>query len=60
MPCGIRRWRAARVTLKSDVDVADDVAEARLERVLPGWTGDTAPIFVLFPSTKHLPMKTKT
>ncbi len=47
------------VMLKSELDVASDLRCGRLERVLPGWTSASAPIFALFPSARHLPLKTR-
>jgi DNA-binding transcriptional LysR family regulator len=45
--------------LKSEVDVAEDLASGRLERVLPGWDGGEAPIVALYPSSRNLPFKTR-
>ncbi|MFG1343910.1 LysR family transcriptional regulator [Xanthobacter autotrophicus DSM 431] len=45
--------------LKSEVDVAEDLAAGRLERVLPDWDGGEAPILALYPSAKHVPLKTR-
>jgi DNA-binding transcriptional LysR family regulator len=45
--------------LKSEVDVAQDLADGRLERVLPEWDGGEAPVVALYPSAKQLPLKTR-
>jgi DNA-binding transcriptional LysR family regulator len=47
------------IALKSEVDVARDIATGRLERVLPEWDGGAAPIVALYPSAAHLPLKTR-
>jgi DNA-binding transcriptional LysR family regulator len=57
----IHDWALAGqgIMLKSEIDVAGDVAAGRLERVLPEWSGGQAPIVALFPTTRHLPLKTR-
>ncbi|WP_053080532.1 substrate binding domain-containing protein [Methylobacterium variabile] len=47
------------IMLKSEVDVAVDLVAGRLERVLPGWDSGEAPIVALYPSARHLPLKTR-
>jgi DNA-binding transcriptional LysR family regulator len=47
------------IMLKSEVDVAGDLAANRLERVLPAWDGGEAPVIALYPSAQHLPLKTR-
>jgi DNA-binding transcriptional LysR family regulator len=47
------------IMMKSEVDVAGDLAAGRLERVLPDWDGGQAPIVALYPSAKHVPLKTR-
>jgi DNA-binding transcriptional LysR family regulator len=47
------------IMLKSEVDVAEDLAAGRLERVLPDWDGGEAPIVALYPSAQHLPLKVR-
>lgn len=47
------------IMFKSEVDVAADLAAGHLERVLPGWDGGAAPIVALYPSGRHLPLKTR-
>jgi DNA-binding transcriptional LysR family regulator len=47
------------VMLKSEVDVAGDLAAGRLERVLPDWDGGQAPIVALYPSAQFVPLKTR-
>lgn len=59
--CVIHEWALAGlgIMLKSEIDVADDIADNRLERVLPDWDGGEAPIVALYPSGQHLPLKTR-
>jgi DNA-binding transcriptional LysR family regulator len=45
--------------IKSEVDVAEDLAAGRLERVLPDWDGGDAPVVALYPSARYLPLKTR-
>lgn len=45
------------VMMKSIVDLGDDLASGRLERVLPGWNGGDIPIVALFASRHHQPRK---
>lgn len=45
--------------LKSEVDVAEDMAAGRLERVLPDWDGGEAPVVALYPSAQQVPLKTR-
>lgn len=47
------------IMLKSEVDVVEDLANGRLERVLPGWDGGEAPIVALYPTAQHVPLKTR-
>ena len=47
------------IMLKSQVDVATDLATGRLERVLPAWDGGEAPVVALYPSGRNLPLKTR-
>ncbi|MFG1286025.1 LysR family transcriptional regulator [Xanthobacter versatilis] len=47
------------IMLKSEADVAQDLATGRLTRVLPGWDGGDAPILALYPSARHVPLKTR-
>jgi DNA-binding transcriptional LysR family regulator len=47
------------IMLKSEVDVAEDLSAGRLEQVLPGWNGGEAPIVAVYPSARHLPLKTR-
>lgn len=62
-----RRWRCRAwlaldghgIMLKSEIDVAEDIAAGRLERVLPDWDGGEAPTVALYPSAQHLPLKTR-
>jgi len=57
----IHDWAVAGlgIMLKSQIDVAGDVAAGRLERVLSKWSGGNAPIVALYPTTRHLPRKTR-
>lgn len=45
------------VMLKSEIDVAEDLAAGRLERVLPGFASASMPVYVLFPSKRQMPIK---
>lgn len=45
------------IMMKSIVDMGDDLAAGRLERVLPGWSGGAMPIVALFASRHHQPRK---
>jgi DNA-binding transcriptional LysR family regulator len=47
------------IMLKSEVDVAEDLAVGRLERVLPEWDGGEAPVVALYPSAQYVPLKTR-
>jgi DNA-binding transcriptional LysR family regulator len=47
------------IMLKSEVDVAADLAAGRLERVLPGWDAGEAPVIALYPGGVHVPLKTR-
>ncbi|HEY0301940.1 MAG TPA: LysR family transcriptional regulator [Rhizomicrobium sp.] len=47
------------ITLKSHVDVCAELADGRLERVLPQWQSPPAPIYALFPSARHIPAKSR-
>ena len=57
----IHDWALAGlgIALKSEVDVAQDIATGRLERVLPEWDGGAAPIVALYHSAEYLPLKTR-
>ena len=45
------------ITLRSIVDLRDDLASGRLERVLPGWSEDAAPVVALYASRHNQPRK---
>lgn len=47
------------ITLKSAIDVADDLGAGRLARVLPAWRSTDAPIYALLPSAAHVPLKVR-
>jgi DNA-binding transcriptional LysR family regulator len=47
------------ILVKSEVDVAAELASKQFERVLPKWHAGAAPIVALYPSGKHLPPKTR-
>ncbi len=57
----IHDWALAGYGLmfKSEIDVADDLSKGRLEHVLPDWHGGEAPIVALYPSMRHVPLKTR-
>ncbi|MGH6616463.1 LysR family transcriptional regulator [Sphingomonas sp.] len=57
----VRDWALAGlgIVLKSEIDIAEDLAIGLLERVLPEWHCGQAPIVALFPSAQHLPLKTR-
>jgi DNA-binding transcriptional LysR family regulator len=57
----IHDWALAGlgIMLKSEVDVMEDLAAGRLERVLADWDGGDAPIVALYPSAQHVPLKTQ-
>ncbi|MFC4255991.1 LysR family transcriptional regulator [Altererythrobacter xixiisoli] len=56
----VRDWAVAGhgITMKSHIDVQADMASGALERVLPGWHGGDAAIVALYPSARHMPLKT--
>ena len=47
------------VMFKSRLDVAADLAKGRLERMLPEWRSEPAPVYALFPSSRHLAIKAR-
>jgi LysR family transcriptional regulator, transcriptional activator for dmlA len=47
------------ITLKSAIDVAEDVRSGLLEQVLPDWRSTDAPIYALLPSGAHVPLKVR-
>lgn len=47
------------IALKSELDVAEDIACGRLERVLSDWDGGDTPVVALYPSGRNLPLKTR-
>jgi DNA-binding transcriptional LysR family regulator len=57
----VHEWALAGfgIMLKSEIDVAEDLAAGRLERILPDWDGGDAPVVALYPSTQYLPSKTR-
>jgi DNA-binding transcriptional LysR family regulator len=57
----VHNWALAGlgIMLKSEVDVAGDLAAGRLERVLPDCDGGQAPIVALYPSAQYVPLKTR-
>ncbi len=56
----VRDWAVAGhgITMKSHIDVQADMESGALERVLPEWHGGDAAIVALYPSARHLPLKT--
>ncbi len=57
----VQDWAIAGqgVMLKSDVDVAADIACGRLVRILSDWRSAPAPIYALMPSRRYLPSKAR-
>jgi LysR family transcriptional regulator, transcriptional activator for dmlA len=57
----VQDWAIAGhgVMLKSEVDVAADIAAGRLVHVLRGWRSAPAPIYALWPSRRHTPSKSR-
>jgi DNA-binding transcriptional LysR family regulator len=57
----VQDWALAGlgVMLKSDVDVAADIASGRLVHILSDWRSAPAPIYALMPSRRHTPSKTR-
>jgi len=57
----VQDWAIAGhgVMLKSDVDVAADIASGRLVHILREWHSAPAPIYALLPSRRHTPSKTR-
>lgn len=44
---------------KSVWDVMDDLNDGRLVEVLPEWSGESAPLQLVFPSRRLLPARTR-
>ena len=57
----VQDWAIAGhgVMLKSEVDVAADIASGRLVHILRDWHSTAAPIYALMPSRRHTPSKTR-
>ena len=57
----VQDWAIAGqgVMLKSEVDVAADLASGRLVHILRDWHSAPAPIYALMPSRRHTPSKTR-
>jgi DNA-binding transcriptional LysR family regulator len=57
----VHDWTVAGrgIAMRSEVDVAAELADGRLERVLPHWRSGPAPIYALFPSPRHLATKVR-
>ena len=47
------------VLLKSEADVAAELRAGTLERVLPDWASEPAPIYALTPSRRQTPLKAR-
>lgn len=47
------------ITYLPDFHTTDLVEAGRLVRLLPGW-GEEVPVHVLFPSNRHVPLRTRT
>lgn len=54
-------WALAGLGLvrRSFLDVSDELASGRLVEVLPQWTGERAPVQVLYASRRHLPARVR-
>jgi len=54
-------WALAGMGLvrRSFLDVSDELASGRLVEVLPQWTGERAPVQVLYASRRHLPARVR-
>jgi len=44
-----RALAGAGIALRVEVDIADDIAAGRLQRVLPEWRGESAPFSLVYP-----------
>ncbi|MBU1374345.1 MAG: LysR family transcriptional regulator [Alphaproteobacteria bacterium] len=57
----VQDWALAGfgIALKSQADVAVELASGRMERVLPDWRSAAAPIYALSPSARHTPAKSR-
>jgi LysR family transcriptional activator of dmlA len=57
----VNEWAVAGcgITMRSSADVAAELADGRLERVLPDWQSAPAPIYALFPSARHMATKVR-
>ena len=49
----------AGISLLADFAINEDIVAGRLVRVLPEWSGFSAEIFAVYPSTKNLSPKLK-
>lgn len=47
------------VSLLPEYFIRDDLVTGRLKRVLPEWTGDVVPIYIVYPSQKYLAAKVR-
>ncbi|GBQ28322.1 LysR family transcriptional regulator [Gluconacetobacter azotocaptans] len=45
------------IVLKSEIDVAEDLANGRLVHVLPEWRSAAAPVSALYPPARHLSLR---
>lgn len=52
----VRHWalRGKGIAYKAWFDVAQDLAEGRLQRLCPDWTTEAAPLFMVLPSRRQL------
>lgn len=57
----VRDWAIAGcgIAMKSLVDARQDLEDGRLLRVLPGWSGEPAPICALLPQNKRIPPRVR-
>ncbi len=56
-----REWAVAGhgITLKSSLDVRDDIREGRLVRLLPAWDTEPYPLHALLPSGRFVPARVR-
>ncbi|GBQ91473.1 LysR family transcriptional regulator [Asaia krungthepensis] len=43
------------LVFKSEIDIAQDLADGTLVRVLPDWEGEPAPVSAIYPAGRHVP-----
>ena len=47
------------IMMRSQADIAAELADGRLEQVLPDWRSGPAPIYALYPSARYLTTKVR-